>query len=111
MDLLDSKNVNNRIKKRSIGLAVLIHLYLTIGSLGIWLIILTVVTLITSTLLRNDIDEAVASSKSFNKALPFKYFGQVYTHIQHVFHHPINIENDVFAPLKQSSKLEHQSRA
>ncbi len=104
MDLLDSKNVNNRIKKRSIGLAVLIHLYLTIGSLGIWLIILTVVTLITSTLLRNDIDEAVASSKNFNKALPFKYFGQVYTHIQHVFHHPINIEEDVFSTIEQELK-------
>jgi hypothetical protein len=104
MDLLDSKNVNNRIKKRSIAIAVLVHLYLTLGTLGVWLIILTIFGLVTSTLLRNDIDEAVASAKNFNKTLPFKYFGQVYTHIQHVFHHPINIEEDVFATIEQELK-------
>jgi hypothetical protein len=104
MDLLDSKNVNNRIKKRSMAIACFLHLYLILGTLGIWLIIFPLFCLITSTLLRNDIDEAVASAKNFNKTLPFKYYGQVYTHIQHVFHHPINIEEDVFATIEQELK-------
>jgi hypothetical protein len=81
MDFIDSKNVNNRIKKRTIALAVLLNIYLVIGTLGIWLIVLTVFELVTSALLRNDIDEAVSSANSFNKAWPFKYFGQVFTHI------------------------------
>ena len=86
MDLLDSKNVNNRIKKRTVVTAVLVHLYLTIITLGFWLIPLTLFGISTSSLLRNDIDEAKSSANSFNKALPFKYFGQVFTHIQHIFH-------------------------
>jgi hypothetical protein len=104
MDLLDSKNVNNRVKKRSIAIACLVHLYLILGTLGIWIIVLAVFGLITATLLRNDIEEAVASAKNFNKAQPFKYYGQVYTHIQHVFHHPINIETDIFTTIEQELK-------
>ena len=42
MDLLDSKNVTNRIRKRTVALAVFVHLYLTVFTLGIWLILLTV---------------------------------------------------------------------
>ena len=104
MDLLDSKNVNNRIKKRTVATAVLVHLYLTLITLGFWLIPLTLFGIITSSLLRNDIDEAKSSANSFNKALPFKYFGQVFTHIQHVFHHPIKIEEDIFATVEAELK-------
>ena len=85
MDLLDSHNVNNRVKKRTVATAVLVHLYLTVITLGFWLIPLSLFSLITAALLRNDIDEAISSANSFNKALPFKYFGQVTTHIQHIF--------------------------
>ena len=80
MDLLDSHNVNNRVKKRTVATAVLVHLYLTVITLGFWLIPLSLFSLITAALLRNDIDEAISSANSFNKALPFKYFGQVTTH-------------------------------
>lgn len=104
MDLLDSQNVNNRIKKRTVATAVLVHLYLTLITLGLWLIPLTLFGIITSSLLRNDIDEAKSSANSFNKALPFKYFGQVFTHIQHVFHHPIKIEEDIFATVEAELK-------
>jgi len=79
MDLLDSKKVNNRIRKRTIALAIFVHLYLSLMTFGFWLIPLTIFGVITSALLRNDIDEAVSSANSFNKALPFKYFGVVYT--------------------------------
>jgi len=104
MDLLDSKNINNRIKKRTVGVAIVVHLYLTLFTLGFWLIFLTVCGLVTSTLLRNDIDEAVSSANSFNNALPFKYFGQVFTHIQHIFHHPIKIEEDIFSTVETEIK-------
>ena len=63
MDLLDSKNVNNRIKKRTVATAVLVHLYLTIVTLGFWLIPLTLFGIVTSSLWRNDIDEAKSSLK------------------------------------------------
>lgn len=105
MDLLDSKNVNNRIRKRTIALAIFVHLYLSLMTFGFWLIPLTIFGVITSALLRNDIDEAVSSANSFNKALPFKYFGVVYTHIQHVFYHPIKIENDIVDTIEAELKI------
>ena len=78
MDLLDSKNINNRIKKRTVAVAIVVHLYLTLFTLGFWLIFLTVCGLVTSTLLRNDIDEAVSSANSFNSSTcsnhSFKHF-------------------------------------
>ena len=40
MDLMDSKNVNNRIKKRSVVIAVIAHLYFAFFTLGISLILL-----------------------------------------------------------------------
>ncbi len=104
MDLLNSKNVNNRIRKRTIGLAIIVHLYLTVFTLGIWLIFLTVFGLITSTLLRKDIDEAKSSANSFNKTHPFKYFGQVFAHFQHVYHHPINIEAEITRTIEEELK-------
>ena len=39
MDLMDSKNVNNRIKKRSIAIAIIAHLYLAAFTFGISLIL------------------------------------------------------------------------
>ena len=90
MDLLDSKNVHTRIRKRTVALAVFINLYVTTFTLGIWLIFLTLFGLITSALLRKDIDEAKSSASSFNKTFPFKYFGQVFGHFQHIFHHAEN---------------------
>ena len=104
MDLLDSKNVTNRIRKRTVALAVFVHLYLTVFTLGIWLILLTVFGLITSTLLRNDIDEAKSSANSFNKTHPFKYFGEIFGHFQHIYHHPINIETEVIATVEEELK-------
>lgn len=104
MDLLDSKNVNNRIRKRTIALAIVVHLYLTVFTLGVWIILLTVFSLITSTLLRNDIDEAKSSANSFNKTHPFKYFGQVFGHFQHVYHHPISIEAEIVKTIEEELK-------
>ena len=52
MDLLDSHNVNNRVKKRTVATAVLVHLYLTVITLGFWLIPLSLFSLITAALLR-----------------------------------------------------------
>ena len=75
MDLMDSKNVNNRIKKRSIAIAVIAHLYLAVFTLGVSLVLLLIIGFITSTLLDKDINEAKSSANSFNKNFPFRYFG------------------------------------
>ena len=104
MDLLDSKNVHTRIRKRTVALAVFINLYVTTFTLGIWLIFLTLFGLITSALLRKDIDEAKSSASSFNKTFPFKYFGQVFGHFQHIFHHAENIEADIISTIEEELK-------
>ncbi|MDG1819617.1 MAG: hypothetical protein P8H31_07275 [Porticoccaceae bacterium] len=100
MDLMDSKNVNNRIKKRSIAIAVIAHLYLAVFTLGVSLILLLIIGFITSTLLEKDINEARSSANSFNKNFPFRYFGQVFGSFQHVFHPSFSIEKDIYTAIE-----------
>ena len=95
MDLLDSKNVNNRIKKRTIALVIVIHLYAAVFIMGFSLLLLLLVGFLTATLLDKDINEAASSSNSFNKNFPFRYFGQVFGSFQHVFIHAYSIEQNV----------------
>lgn len=66
MNLLDSKNVNNRTRKRTIALAVFVHLYLSLMTFGFWLIPLTIFGVITSALLRTDIFDAMVAALDKN---------------------------------------------
>ena len=86
MDLMDSKNINNRIKKRSIAIAIIVHLYLAVFTFGISLILLLLIGFLTATLLEKDISEARSSANTFNKNFSFRYFGQVFGSFQHVFY-------------------------
>ena len=104
MDLMDSKNVNNRIKKRSIAIAVIAHLYLAVFTLGVSLVLLLIIGFITSTLLDKDINEAKSSANSFNKNFPFRYFGQVFGSFQHVFYNAFSIEKDIYAAIENELK-------
>jgi hypothetical protein len=104
MDLMDSKNVNNRIKKRSIAIAIFAHLYLAIFTFGVSLILLLLVGFLTATLLEKDISEARSSANTFNKNFPFRYFGHVFGSFQHVFHNAYSIEKDVYAAIETELK-------
>ena len=104
MDLMDSKNVNNRIKKRSIAIAIIAHLYLAAFTFGISLIFLLVAGFITATLLEKDIREARSSANSFNKNFPFRYFGHVFGSFKHVFHSAYSIEKDIYAAIEVELK-------
>lgn len=104
MDLMDSKNVNNRIKKRSIAIAIIFHLYLAIFTLGMSLILLLLVGFLTATLLEKDINEARSSANSFNKNFPFRYFGHVFGSFQHVFHSAYSIEKDIYSAIEAELK-------
>ena len=104
MDLMDSKNVNNRIKKRSIAIAIFAHLYLAVFTFGVSLILLLLVGFLTATLLEKDISEARSSANTFNKNFPFRYFGHVFGSFQHVFHNAYSIEKDVCSSIEAGLK-------
>ena len=104
MDLMDSKNVNNRIKKRSIAIAVIAHLYLAVFTLGVSLVLLLIIGFLTATLLDKDISEARSSANSFNKNFPFRYFGHVFGSFQHVFYNAYSIEKDIYAAIEKELK-------
>ena len=104
MDLMDSKNVNNRIKKRSIVIAIIVHLYLGIFTFGVSLVLLLLVGFITSTLLEKDISEAESSVNTFNKNFPFRYFGHIFGSFQHVFFNAYSIEKDIYTAIETELK-------
>jgi hypothetical protein len=66
MDLINSQNINNRIKKRTIAIAVIMHLYLAIFTFGLSLLLLAIAGFATSMLLEKDINEAKSTANSFN---------------------------------------------
>lgn len=104
MDLLNSHTVKNRIKKRTVALAIIIHLYVALFSFGISLLLLLIVGVLTSVLLEKDIKEASSSSNSFNKNMPFRYFGQVFGSFKHVFYHSFSIEKNIYDAIESDLK-------
>ncbi len=71
MDLVNSGNINNRIKKRTIAIAIITHLILALLTYGVSLALLVVAGPVTWLLLKKDISEANSSANSFNKNCPF----------------------------------------
>jgi hypothetical protein len=104
MDLMDSKSVNNRIKKRSMAIAIIVHFQLAMITAGISLIVLLVAGVLTAMLLEKDITEARSSANSFNKNFPFQYFGQVFGSFQHIFYHADSIEKEIYASIETQLK-------
>jgi len=58
MDLINSKNITNRIKKSSISSAIVAHAVLALMTLGLSLLLLGITGVITSVLLKKNINEA-----------------------------------------------------
>lgn len=104
MDFANSKNINNRIKKTTIIIAVISHIILAIVTLGLSLLLLAIVGIVTLLLLNKDIDEANSRDNNFNKNCPFGYFGRTLGSFQYVFHHSYSMKKISIVPLKQKSK-------
>lgn len=106
MNLLDSGIVNNRIKVRSVILALVIHVSLAILTLGISLVLLLIIALITNYLIQKEIGKSTSASNTFKKNFPFRYYGNNIGKFQHVFFHTELIEKNIYEIIE--SKLKQQ---
>ena len=104
MDFANSKNINNRIKKTTITIAVISHIILAIVTFGLSLLLLAIVGIVTLLLLNKDIDEANSRDNNFNKNCPFGYFGRTLGSFQYVFHHSYSIEKDIYSAIETEIK-------
>ena len=104
MDLVNSGNINNRIKKRTIAIAIITHLILALLTYGVSLALLVVAGPVTWLLLKKDISEANSSANSFNRNCPFGYFGRTFGSFQHVFYHSYSIEKDIYQAIEDALK-------
>ncbi len=111
MDLLDSQNVKNRIKKRSIAVAIIAHLYLAIFTFGVSLVLSVIAGFITSWLLEKDINEAKSTANRFNRNFPFRHFGRAFGSFQHVFNHAYSIEKDINSAIENELKTKTPIKA
>jgi hypothetical protein len=100
MDLLDSGEIKNSVKVRSVITALILHAYLAVFTLGISLGLLLVTALITNSLVKKEIDEASSDSNKFKKNFPFKYYGQIFGSFQHVFSHSEIIEKSMYESIE-----------
>jgi hypothetical protein len=104
VNMLDSKNIRNNIKVRSVVIAVILHIYLAAITLGISLLLTLISGMITALMLKNEISKANASSNQFSKNFPFKYFGEVFGSFQHIFYHENNLEQNIYHAIEQYLK-------
>ncbi|WP_100635310.1 hypothetical protein [Marinomonas sp. ef1] len=100
MDLFNSGKVRNRIKVRSVILALIVHACLAFFTLGISLILLLIIGLITNSFVNREVVEASSISNKFKKNFPFKYYGQIFGSFQHVFSHSEIIEKNLYLAIE-----------
>lgn len=96
MNIIDSGNVKNSVRARSVIVALIVHIYLAVFTLGVSLIILLIIGLITNSMVKKEIEEASSSKNRFKKNFPFKYYGQVFGSFQHVFSSSEIIEKKLY---------------
>jgi hypothetical protein len=104
MDLVNSRNINNRIKKTSIVTAVIFHIILALITFGLSLVVLAIVGIATLLLLNKEIAKGKLRDNNFNKIYPFGLFGQTFGSFQHVFHHSYSIEKDIYTAFEKELK-------
>jgi len=95
MDIKDSVDLKNRVKIRSVLIAVIIYLFLTIATFGIVLIVLLIAAIISNSICNKEVEAANSNSNSFKKNFPFKYFGDSFGDFQHVFYHKEELEKEI----------------
>ena len=104
MDLDNSKNISNKIKKSTITIAIITHIILAILTFGVSFALSVITGLVTLVLLKKDINDAKSRNNSFNKNHPFDYFGQTFGSFQHVFYHPYSIDKDITSAISEALK-------
>jgi hypothetical protein len=111
MDLINSKNITNRIKKSSISSAIVAHAILALMTLGLSILLLGITGVITSVLLKKNINDANLREKTFKKNSPFSYLGCDFGSFQHVFHHAYSIEKDIYSAIEEELKAKTPIKA
>jgi len=104
MDLVNSRNIHNQIKKTTIAIAVIIHIVLALITFGLSLLLLFIVGFATLLLLNREISAASSRDNNFNKNYPFGYFGRPLGSFQYVFHHSYSIEKDIYSAIEADLK-------
>ena len=105
MDIKDSVEVKNTVKVRSVLIAILIYLFLTIATAGVALVVLLVTAIITNLICNKEIEAASSNTNEFKKGFPFKYFGESFGDFQHVFYHKKNLASDIFTAISNVMTL------
>jgi hypothetical protein len=100
MNSLNSGVVKNEIKISSVLVAVIVHSTLALMTLGLSLVILLVVGVITNGILGREIEQVSANASRFNRHLPFKYYGEVFGHFQHVFSHRERLDTRLYRAIE-----------
>ena len=105
MDIKDSVDLKNRVKIRSVLIAVIIYLFLTIATFGIVLIVLLIAAIISNSICNKEVEAANSNSNSFKKNFPFKYFGDSFGDFQHVFYHKEELEKDIISSINNELSI------
>ncbi len=104
MGILDSQDVNNRVKTRSVIIVILVYLWLASMTFGVALILLGLSAFITSIIYKKEIQHATSNSNKFKKIYPLRYFGSSYGDFEHIFYHTENIEKSIFDTIADDLK-------
>jgi hypothetical protein len=100
----DSGDVRNSVKTKSVLIAVAVYLVLGIVTLGAILLLLLIFGLLAHSICKKEIEAVRRNSTAFNKAFPFRYYGESFGDFQHVFYHQENLENEIVAAIDRELK-------
>ncbi len=100
MDLSDSGYVKNNVKPRSVVIAIFVHLYLAVFTVGVSLILLAISVWVTKSWVNREVTEASSARNRFKKNFPFNYYGQSFGSFQHVFSHSEIIEESMYQAIE-----------
>lgn len=104
MNLLDSGNVQNQIKVRSMVCATIVHATLAMITNGISIFLLLLTGLITYSLLKDEINDASSDSNKFKNDFPFRYYGEIFGSFHHVFSHEEILESNIYSAIDSELK-------
>ncbi len=91
MNILDSKDINNRVKLSTIVTVAAVYVGLAATTMGIGLMLLIVAAVIASAIYNREISLATSEVNKFKKIFPLRSFGESYGDFEHVFYHNENI--------------------
>ncbi|GGA86201.1 hypothetical protein GCM10011369_30320 [Neiella marina] len=101
MELLDSGKINNKVKVMTIVTALIVHIVLAAFTAGLSIILLLVTGIITNVLVNKEVSAMSASSNTFKKNFPFRYYGEVFGSFQHVFYHQNSMADSLYQAIAE----------